>query len=145
MGDKESNLRAAVSMIHQRIGKVTSLSAFYVTEPWGFTSANTFLNAAAEVETDMDPLTQLAVTQQIERELGRTVKSVDGVYHDRPIDIDLLMVGDIIMSTPELTLPHPHMHQRLFVMEPLAEIAPRLIHPVLKQTMQNILLNIRQK
>lgn len=145
MGDKESNLRAAVSMIHQRIGKVTSLSAFYVTEPWGFTSANTFLNAAAEVETDMDPLTQLSVTQQIERELGRTVKSVDGVYHDRPIDIDLLMVGDIIMSTPELTLPHPHMHQRLFVMEPLAEIAPRLIHPLLKQTMQNILLNIRQK
>ncbi len=145
MGDKEKNLRDAVSMIQQRIGRVTSLSAFYVTEPWGFRSENSFLNAAAEVESDMEPMEMLAATQQIERELGRTAKSKDGVYHDRIIDIDLLMVGDTVLSTPELTLPHPFMHERLFVMEPLAEIAPELVHPVLKQTMRNIMLNIREK
>jgi 2-amino-4-hydroxy-6-hydroxymethyldihydropteridine diphosphokinase len=145
MGDKEKNLRDAVSMIQQRIGRVTSLSAFYVTEPWGFRSENSFLNAAVELESDMEPMEMLAATQRIERELGRTAKSKDGVYHDRIIDIDLLMVGDTLLSTPELTLPHPFMHERLFVMEPLAEIAPELVHPVLKQTMRNIMLNIREK
>jgi 2-amino-4-hydroxy-6-hydroxymethyldihydropteridine diphosphokinase len=145
MGDKEKNLRDAISMIQQRIGRVTSLSAFYVTEPWGFQSDNSFLNAAAEVETTQTPMELLALTQAIERELGRTSKSVDGKYHDRIIDIDLLLVGDTVVRTPELTLPHPFMHERLFVMEPLAEIAPELVHPVLKQTMRNIMLNIREK
>jgi 2-amino-4-hydroxy-6-hydroxymethyldihydropteridine diphosphokinase len=145
MGDKEKNLRDAVSMIQQRIGRVTSLSAFYVTEPWGFRSDNSFLNAAAEVETTQTPMELLALTQAIERELGRTSKSVDGKYHDRIIDIDLLLVGDTVVRTPELTLPHPFMHERRFVMEPLAEIAPRLLHPTLGLTMKNILLNIREK
>jgi 2-amino-4-hydroxy-6-hydroxymethyldihydropteridine diphosphokinase len=131
-------------MIEQRIGSVTSLSAFYVTEPWGFSSENEFLNAAAVVQTDMQPLQLLRCTQQIECHLGRTTKSADGIYHDRIIDIDLLMCDDIILSTPELVLPHPMMHRRLFVMEPLAEIAPDLVHPVLRQTMSKILLKIRQ-
>jgi 2-amino-4-hydroxy-6-hydroxymethyldihydropteridine diphosphokinase len=87
----------------------------------------------------------LALTQAIERELGRTSKSVDGKYHDRIIDIDLLLVGDTVVRTPELTLPHPFMHERRFVMEPLAEIAPHLLHPTLGLTMKNILLNIREK
>lgn len=132
LGNKEENLRTAVRKIEERIGKVVSLSAFYATEPWGFSSAHTFLNAAACADTSLtSPLEILHLTQAIEREMGRLQKSTDGVYHDRLIDIDLLLcLADngtpVLLDTPELKLPHPLMHERRFVMEPLAEIAPEL-------------------
>lgn len=132
LGDKEQNLRKAVCKIEERIGKVLSLSAFYATAPWGFASENTFLNAALCVETLLSPLEVLQTTQQIEREMGRTHKSVNAVYSDRVIDIDLLLAfaGDgtsLLLDTPELTLPHPLMQERDFVMRPLAEIAPEVV------------------
>ena len=127
LGDKEANLHTAVQQINMRIGKVTSLSAFYVTAPWGFSSEHSFLNAACCVDTSLSPFEVLEKTQSIERDLGRTKKSVDG---------DLLLYGDLILDTPALTLPHPLMHERRFVMEPLAEIAPKVVHPALKQTME---------
>lgn len=144
LGDKEQNLRDAVHRIEEQIGKVLSLSAFYVTAPWGFASENSFLNAAACVETQLSPLEVLLETQTIERELGRTKKSVNGAYSDRLIDIDLLLYDDLVLSATsadgaELNLPHPLMAQRDFVMRPLAEIAPALQHPVLKRTMKEIL------
>lgn len=139
LGDKEQNLRRAVQRIEERIGKVVSLSAFYDTAPWGFSSENTFLNAAACVETTLQPLSVLHLTQEIEREMGRTSKSVDGAYSDRVIDIDLLLYDDRVIDVPELKLPHPLMHRRRFVMEPLAEIAPELVHPVLKKKMRELL------
>ena len=89
LGDKEQNLRDAVQKIEEQVGNVVSLSAFYVTAPWGFASENSFLNAAACVETELSPLEVLQETQMIERELGRTKKSVNGIYSDRLIDIDL--------------------------------------------------------
>ena len=107
LGDKEHNLRLAVRKIEERVGKVVSLSAFYATAPWGFSSEHTFLNAAACVETLLPPLSVLHLTQEIEREIGRTHKSVGGVYSDRVIDIDLLLYGDRVLDTPELKLPHP--------------------------------------
>lgn len=128
----------AVQYIEERIGKVVSLSAFYATAPWGFSSDNAFQNAAVEVETELSPLEVLALTQDIEREMGRTHKSVDGVYSDRVIDIDLLLYGDVVLDTPALRLPHPLMHERRFVMEPLAEIAPEVVHPVLGKTMREL-------
>lgn len=144
LGDKEQNLRDAVHRIEEQIGKVLSLSAFYVTAPWGFASENSFLNAAACVETQLSPLEVLQETQTIERELGRTKKSVNGAYSDRLIDIDLLLYDDLVLSVTsvdgaELNLPHPLMAKRDFVMRPLAEIAPALRHPVLKRTMKEIL------
>lgn len=144
LGDKEQNLRDAVHRIEEQIGKVLSLSAFYVTAPWGFASENSFLNAAACVETQLSPLEVLQETQTIERELGRTKKSVNGAYSDRLIDIDLLLYDDLVLSVTsadgaELNLPHPLMAKRDFVMRPLAEIAPALRHPVLKRTMKGIL------
>lgn len=144
LGDKEQNLRNAVQKIEEQIGKVVSLSAFYMTAPWGFTSENSFLNAAACVQTDLLPIDVLQETQKIERELGRTKKSVNGVYSDRLIDIDLLLYEDLIISVSspagaELNLPHPLMAERDFVMKPLAEIAPELVHPVLGKTMKEIL------
>ena len=122
LGDKENNLLSAISEIERRIGPVRAQSAFLATEPWGFDSQNTFLNAAIRIETKFSPLELLDETQQIERDLGREHKSVNGQYHDRIIDIDILLYDDLHISTPRLTIPHPHMHERDFVIIPLKEI-----------------------
>lgn len=130
LGDKEGNLRQAIQLIEERIGAIASLSAFYVSEPWGFLSENSFLNACCGVNSVLAPNALLEATQQIERELGRTEKSHNGIYHDRLIDIDILLAYEngqsIAMQTPQLTLPHPLMHQRDFVLIPLRQIAPTL-------------------
>lgn len=122
LGDKENNLLSAISEIERRIGPVRAQSAFLATEPWGFDSQNTFLNAAIRIETKFSPLELLDETQQIERDLGRKHKSVNGQYHDRIIDIDILLYDDLHISTPRLTIPHPNMHERDFVIIPLKEI-----------------------
>ncbi len=122
LGNKKELLHRAIELINERIGSVLRTSSFIETEPWGFQSENTFLNAACLVETNLSPLQCLRETQQIERLLGRKRKSKDGKYHDRPIDLDLLLYDDVEMNTPELVLPHPHMQERDFVMIPLKEI-----------------------
>ena len=129
LGDKADNLNRAAKEINDTIGKVTSLSSFYETAPWGFCSDNSFLNAALCVETTLAPEEVLARTQDIERQMGRTHKSVNKVYSDRPIDIDILLYGDLCLDTPALTLPHPGIAERLFVLRPLAEIASDTVHP----------------
>ena len=121
-------LHRAIALIDERIGTVQRVSSFIETEPWGFQSEHPFLNAACMVLTTLSPEQCLKETQQIERELGRTTKSKDGIYHDRPIDIDLLMYGDLKLSTPTLTLPHPRMQERDFVMIPLREILPNTVN-----------------
>lgn len=141
LGDKEQNLRMSVKKIEERIGNVVSLSAFYATAPWGFSSENSFLNAAVCVETTLLPLQVLEETQRIERELGRTEKSVNGLYADRLIDIDLLLYDDRVMDAKGLILPHPLMTERRFVMEPLSEIAPDVVHPVLHKTMKELFIS----
>lgn len=138
IGNKRRNMITAAALLAERVGDVLALSGFYETEPWGFQSDNAFLNAALQLETSLPPLELLKATQQIEIEMGRTQKS-NGAYHDRIIDIDILLYDDLVLRTPELTLPHPLMHERRFVMEPLAEIAPNLVHPVLKKTVIEII------
>jgi 2-amino-4-hydroxy-6-hydroxymethyldihydropteridine pyrophosphokinase len=142
LGDKEDNLHNAVNEIEKRIGNVLSLSAFYDTEPWGFNSDNTFLNAVLIAETNLLPLDVLTQTQNIEKDLGRIAKSVNRSYADRIIDIDILLYNDLILNTKQLTIPHPLMTERLFVMEPLVEVAPDLLHPVLGKTMKELLLKL---
>lgn len=124
LGDREDMLRRAITLIEERVGAVLRVSSFIETEPWGFESEHPFLNAAVMVLTTLSPIECLDRTQQIERELGRKSKSRDGKYHDRPIDIDLLLYGDQTVSTPRLTIPHPLMQERDFVMIPLREILP---------------------
>ena len=141
LGDKEQNLRMSIKKIEERIGNVVSLSAFYATAPWGFSSENSFLNAAVCVETTLLPLQVLEETQRIERELGRTEKSVNGLYADRLIDIDLLLYDDRVMDAEGLILPHPLMTERRFVMEPLSEIAPDVVHPVLHKTTKELFIS----
>lgn len=122
MGDRRSLLLKACEAIDRRVGHVQRCSSFIETEPWGFVSAHPFLNAVVCVQTDLSPHAVLRVTQSIERSLGRTQKSVDGSYHDRPIDIDILLYDDLVVDEPDLKIPHPLMHQRDFVMQPLNEI-----------------------
>ena len=135
LGDKEHNLVSAITEIGRRIGPVRAQSAFLATEPWGFESENTFLNAAIRVETELSPHALLKVTQQIERDMGRTQKSTvncqlstvncqlsTATYHDRIIDIDILLYDDLHINTPKLTIPHPLMYERDFVLIPLKEI-----------------------
>ena len=139
LGDKEANLDMAMEEIRKRVGEILSLSAYYITDPWGFDSKNAFLNAVCKISTSLSPLDVLLTTQSIEKDLGRMKKSVNGQYSDRPIDIDILLYDDIVLDSPNLTIPHPLMHKRTFVMEPLSEIAPELVHPVLHKSMKEIL------
>ena len=122
LGDKEGNIREAINRIGELIGEVDRQSTLLITEPWGFESDNSFVDAAVRCITTLSPFEILHLTQDIERAMGRTVKSSDGQYHDRIIDIDILMYDDIHITTPELTLPHPLMKERDFVMIPLSEI-----------------------
>lgn len=141
IGNRRRNLIKAAALLAERAGDVSSISSFYETKPWGFWSEHLFLNAALLLETTLKPLELLQLTQGIEQEMGRERKS-DGVYHDRIIDIDILLYGDMILQFNELTIPHPLMHKRRFVMEPLAEIAPLAMHPVLKKTMSVLLADL---
>ena len=122
LGDKEGNIREAIRRIGELIGEVDRQSTLLATEPWGFESDNTFVNAAIRCTTSLSPFEILNITQDIERAMGRTHKSVDGQYHDRIIDIDILIYDDLHITTPQLTLPHPLMKERDFVMIPLKEI-----------------------
>lgn len=122
LGDKCLHLRTAINEIEKRIGHVECQSAFVETEPWGFESDNTFVNAVVRVDTALSPLDLLKETQTIEREMGRTHKTVDGKYSDRIIDIDILLYGDAVINLPELVVPHPRMYERDFVMKPLEEV-----------------------
>jgi len=125
-GNREQLIAQAAQRLGERIGRLIKLSALYETEPEGFVSENLFMNAAAAYETNLKAGKILGISQEIERELGRRQKSLNGIYHDRNIDIDLLWKSDETVDSPSLTLPHPRMKERLFVMEPLAEIAPLL-------------------
>ena len=126
LGDRPKNLSSALKLIGKRVGTVVTTSDVMETDPWGFESSNRFLNMVAKVETDMQPLDVLHATQEIERKLGRTKKSVNREYQDRLIDIDILLYDNLVMNTPELTIPHPLMYEREFVMKPLLQIAPEL-------------------
>lgn len=138
LGNKEANLRTAIYKLQERIGKQVSLSSFYETAPWGFESDHSFLNAAIGLETILSPIEILHITQEIEKELGRTKKSVNGSYSDRLIDIDILLYDTLVLQTPELTIPHPLMTERDFVMKPLIEIAGNVIHPTRQKTLSEL-------
>ena len=131
LGDREEHIRKAIALIGESIGLVIRQSSLIETEPWGFESANRFLNSVILVETSLTPRQLLKATQKIERQLGRKKKSTDSClltpvsYSDRSIDIDILLYDDLTVDEPDLKIPHPLMQQRDFVMIPLNEIKPR--------------------
>ena len=122
LGDRHGNIAKAIQKIGELIGDVVRQSTLLETEPWGFDSNNRFVNGCVCVKTDLSPRELLQMTQLIEQELGRTIKSTDGRYDDRTIDIDILIYDDITVDEPDLKIPHPLMQDRDFVMVPLKEI-----------------------
>jgi 2-amino-4-hydroxy-6-hydroxymethyldihydropteridine diphosphokinase len=137
LGDKEATLSFAVEQLEQ-LGQVSAMSSYYLTEPWGYQSENLFLNQVVSLETELEPHALLKSFQYIEKEAGR-LPVTSTYYSDRPLDIDLLLCDKRIISDDILTIPHPKLHLRQFVLVPLIEIAPLLLHPLLHQTMEQLL------
>lgn len=137
LGDRELNLRRAIDKINDHIGTVVHLSSVYETEPVGFSSGDMFLNLAAEVDSIMEPDSMIDKIMQIETLLGRIRKA--GRYGSRVIDIDILMYGQTIIKSDLVTVPHPRLHERKFVLVPLCELAPDFVHPLLKKSIRILL------
>ena len=138
LGNRQAHVDQALALIANGVGVIRVVSCSFESPSWGYESPNKYINVAVCVETLLQPMQLLAMTQEIERKIGRKEKTVNGVYHDREIDIDILLFEDLILTTEKLTIPHPQMHHRLFVIHPMNEIAPNLQHPLLKQTMPTI-------
>ena len=136
VGDREANLREAIKKLDD-LGKVTRSSHFYETAPMEITRQPWFINCAVEVETALMPRQLLSALLRIERAMGRR-RSAANAKGPRTIDIDILLFGNTVMQTAVLTLPHPAMHQRRFVLAPLAEIAADAIHPVFKRSIRDL-------
>lgn len=127
-GDRLEHLSEALGLITETVGKIISISSVYETDPWGFKGDRKFLNMAVEVETDLSPSALLTTILATETRMGRLRNSTR--YGSRIIDIDILLYGDEIINESDIFIPHPHLHERRFVLVPLNEIASGLIHPV---------------
>ncbi len=138
VGDRETNLRAAIEKLAD-LGEIVAVSSLYETEPVDFTAQPWFLNCALAMRTHLMPKLFLAKMLAIEQQMGRRRLQPKG---PRTIDVDILLFGNSVISTPQLDVPHPAMHLRRFVLEPLAEIAPDLRHPVFKRTVREMLQSL---
>lgn len=143
LGDCQGNIARAVKLIAERTGVSVRVSRPVVSPPWGFSSDNDFVNIGVAFTTDIEPLPLLRLLLEIEREISAAPhRDASGGYCDRLIDIDLIAMDDVVIDTPELTLPHPRMHLREFVLIPLNELAPSWHHPLTGMTAAYMLRNM---
>jgi 2-amino-4-hydroxy-6-hydroxymethyldihydropteridine diphosphokinase len=140
LGDRKQHLEHAVAFLGTG-GRIARRSAVYETTPLGMPGAGLFLNMVLALETTLSPQELLLVCKKYEAARGRDLESSH--YHDRAIDIDILLAGDLVINTPELTVPHPRLTERGFVLVPLFEIAPKLVHPLEKVTVTRLLARLR--
>jgi 2-amino-4-hydroxy-6-hydroxymethyldihydropteridine diphosphokinase len=139
-GDRAANLWEAVERVRE-LGEVKAVSSSYETEPVGYLDQPRFLNAALLLETSLEPTDLMRALLEVEQVMGR--ERVGAIAKGpRVIDLDMLLYGQVVMNTTELTLPHPEMMERRFVLEPLAEIAPGMVHPVLGLTVREMLAHV---
>ena len=136
VGDTRQYLEQAIGLIDSRIGRVTAKSAIYQSEPWGFKAEQMFLNQVVIAETELAPNAVIEQCLQIETELGRA-RSGNG-YEPRTIDIDIIFFGNQKINQPNLIVPHPLMHRRNFVLQPLCNVAPDFVHPIFGLTVKQL-------
>ena len=141
MGNKKLLLQGARVLLNACAGKITRESALYESEPWGFEANEWFINQVVELYTDLTPEALLKATQEIEQELGRSRQSAESNQHysSRTMDIDILFYNEMVLHTPQLSIPHPLLQERRFTLMPLAEIAGEYVHPVFKKTIATLL------
>lgn len=138
LGDRQKNLKTARYLIEERIDKIVEESPIIESSPWGYTSENWFLNQILIIQTDKEPKYILRKTQNIEKLLGKKTDE-NAVYSDRTIDIDILFYDNLIIDDKSLTIPHPKLQYRKFVLEPLNKLEPNFIHPILNETVNELL------
>ena len=134
LGDREANLRTAIEKLGE-FGNIAAISSFYETEPVEVTAQPWFVNCAVKLDTEKMPRQLISAILALEQSMGRQRKQQKG---PRTIDIDVLLFGSSVIEIPSLTIPHPHLHERRFVLEPLAEIAPDARHPIFKRSMREL-------
>lgn len=139
LGNVEENFRRAILMLGERFGKLLSKSSLYMTEPWGMDTPYPFYNQAVCFSCRLHPTKMMKTILAIERKMGR--RRTPGKMASRPIDIDILLIDGMVISGPDLQVPHPRLHLRRFALQPLAEIAPGLLHPVFAMSMEELLEN----
>jgi 2-amino-4-hydroxy-6-hydroxymethyldihydropteridine diphosphokinase len=142
LGDRKASCLRSIAILKKKDIVIRKISSLYETEPWGVEDQPKFLNMAIEIETGLTPIDLLGLLKEIEKEIGR-----DQTYKwgPRTIDLDILLYSDLIMDGENLKIPHPHMHDRDFVLRPLFEIAPDIKHPVLQVTVRELLQTLYKK
>ena len=143
-GNRVAFLKNALACIEMFCGKINRVSKVYETEPWGFEMKGSFLNIAVEIQTGLSHDDMIQTILHIEKLMHRTREKTN-VYMSRTIDIDIIFYDDIVMKSDKLTIPHPHIHERRFVLQPLSDIAPDLVHPELNATVAEMLSECRDK
>lgn len=136
-GNRIQNLKLAITEINARLGKIEKVSSVYESEPWGFVSENWFYNILVVLNTSVDPQHLIEKLLEIERSMGRK-RNIIG-YSDRIIDLDIILCEEFTVCSKNITIPHPHMHKRLFVLLPLQELMPKWVHPIFKKNTNELI------